>query len=187
MTDNDILRIGAILVGIVLCTNGFKIQKLLITIAWFCIGFLLSSLIVPNFIDSNNICLIINFVVGILLGSIGYKLEKLAILIAVAYLVYSSIGPYIKGLDPNIALLIHYGVSLLVGVLATFFIKPIMIITSSLAGSNLIKTYVPTLIAIPGNILTIIVIVIFAAGIIIQFKTSWDRLFCLFFCDKMLL
>lgn len=172
MTDNTIIQIAVILIGLALCTHGFKIQKLLITVAWFCVGFSLASWIAPQYIDSNTVCLIISIVAGLILGSLGFKLEKIALLIAVAYMVYISVGPYIKGFEKDITTLIQLGVSVIVGLLAVFFIKPIMIVTTSLTGSNLIKSYLPLLVTIPGNILNVIIIIIFVAGIIYQFKTS---------------
>ncbi len=172
MSDNNILAIGAVLIGLALCTSGFKIQKLIITLAWFAIGYVLAGYIVPYFDLSSNINTIIQIVAGIILGSLGFKLEKLALLIAVAYLVYGSLSLYIKELDPNMVIVVKLVISVLVGTLATFFIKPIMIIVTSLAGSSIIKAYLPVFLTIPSNVLSIVILVIFVGGAIIQFKTS---------------
>ena len=170
--DNNILAIGAILIGLALCTSGFKIQKLIITLAWFAIGYVLAGYVLPYFDLSSQINTIIQIVVGLIVGSLGFKLEKLAILIAVAYLVYGSLNIKINNLDPNMVLVIRLVISALLGILATFFIKPIMILTTSLAGSSIIKSYLPTLVTIPSNVLSIVVLVILIGGAIFQFKTS---------------
>lgn len=170
--DNNILAIGAVLIGLALCTSGFKIQKLIIILTWFIIGYVLAGYVLTYFELNNTINLIIQIIAGIILGSLGFKLEKLAILIAVAYLAYGSLNLTIKSLDPNMVLVIRLVISALLGVLATFFIKPIMIIVTSLSGVAIIKNYLPVLVTIPTNVLSIVLIVILACGIIIQFKTS---------------
>ncbi len=162
----------AILIGLVICFYGFKIQKLVIALASFALGFTLSGAIASNFIDSNTALMVIKIVFGLILASIGFKLEKLALCLAVAYLTYGSIGSYITGFESNMKLAIQIGLSLVVGITSTLFIKPILICITSIAGSALIKQYLPTMITLDPKILTIIVIVIAVSGIITQLKTN---------------
>ena len=162
----------ALVLGVVLCFYGFKIQKLVITLAWFALGFVLSGQICANFINSETTLLIVKVVVGILLASAGYKLEKLALCIAVAYLTYGAIGSYITGFDATMTIVIQVGISIVVGILSTLFIKPILIGVTSIAGSALIKQYLPTLITLQPNVLTIIVLLIAVVGIVVQLKTT---------------
>ncbi len=170
--DNNILAIGAVLIGLALCTSGFKIQKLIIILTWFILGYALAGYVVSYFDLSSQINTIIQIVAGIILGSLGFKLEKLALLIAVAYLAYGSLNININNLDPNMLLVVRLVISVLLGLLATFFIKPIMIIVTSLAGTAIIKGYLPTLVSIPTNALSIVLIIVLVCGVIIQFKTS---------------
>ncbi len=170
--DNNILAIGAVLIGLALCTSGFKIQKLIIILAWFAMGYMVAQYVLTYFDLSKQVNIIIEIVAGLVLGSLGFKLEKLAVLIAVAYLVYGSLNIQINGLDANMMLVVRLVISALAGMLATFFIKPIMILVSSLAGSAIIKAYLPVLITMSSNVLSIVVLVVFVLGIIIQFKTS---------------
>lgn len=159
-------------ISLILCFFGFKVQKLVVTLAWFALGFTVAGAIGGNFLDGNTL-LIVEIVVGIILGSLGYKLEKLALAIAVAYLTYISIGPYITGFEEGVKLIIHIGGSLLAGILATFFIKPILIGVTSIAGATLIQRYLPVLIpAIPTQVALIIAIVIAVLGLLTQFKTN---------------
>lgn len=166
----QITALIAIVIGLLFCFAGYKIQKMLITIVWFALGFMFANKIGGYFISSTNLLLVIEIIVGIIVGSLGYKLEKLALCIAVAYLVYITIGPYIKGFEKEVTFIIHIGVSLLVGILSTLFIKPILIVVSSIAGANIIKYYLPTLITLSSNVLLIVVIVIAILGILAQFK-----------------
>lgn len=168
----EITAVIAILIGLLFCFAGYKIQKLLITIVWFVIGFILANKVGGYFISSSNLLLVIEIITGIIVGSIGFKLEKLALCISVAYLVYITIGPYIPNVEKGVEIIIHFGVSLLVGLLSTFFIKPILIIVSSIAGAHIIKYYLPTLVTIPANYLLICVVVIAVVGVLAQFKTN---------------
>lgn len=168
----EISALIAILIGILMCFAGFKIQKLFISLVWFVIGFSLAKYIGGNFIENSQMLLAVEIIVGIIVGSLGFKLEKLALFIAVSYLVFKTIGPYITGLDKGVALIVQGGISLLVGALSTLFIKPILIIVSSIAGANIIKAYLPTLIGLSSNIILIIVIVIAVLGALVQFKSN---------------
>lgn len=159
-------------VGLVLCLYGFKIQKLVITLAWFGVGYSIAGYVGGNFIEAANILLIVKVVSGLILASMGYKLEKLALCIAVAYLVYTSIGPYITEYEGAMAFAIQLGISLVVGILSTLFIKPILICITSIAGATIVKQYIPTFITLQPNILFIGFIVLAVCGILIQLKSN---------------
>ena len=159
-------------ISLIMCFLGFKVQKLVITLAWFIIGYKLAGVVGGNFLDGNTL-LITQIVVGIILGSLGYKLEKLALAIAVAYLTFISIGPYITGFEEGIRLIIHIGGSLLAGILATFFIRPILIGITAIAGATLIRENLPIVIpSITSQIALITAIVIAVLGLLTQFKTT---------------
>jgi hypothetical protein len=170
----QVMSLIILIVGLLLCFFGFKIQKMLIMVAWFLIGYNLVGYAngYLHLITDSNILIIVSIVVGLLLAGAGFKLEKIALFIAVAYLTFTSIKAYIPISDPRIALLVQAAVSLLVGALSTLFIKVILIGVSSLAGAALVKQYLPLFINIPANILVIVVVVLVVAGIITQLKTS---------------
>ena len=168
----DVTALIILGISLVLCFFGYKVQKFVVILAWFALGFTIAGAIGGNFLDGNTL-LIVQIVVGIILGSMGLKLEKLALAIAIAYLTYISIGPYITGFEKGLTLIIHIGGSLLAGILATFFIKPILIGVTSIAGATLIKQYLPVIIPSLGSqIVLIIAIVIAVFGLLTQFKTN---------------
>ena len=169
---DQVMSLIILIMGILLCFFGFKIQKMLIMVAWFLIGYNLVGYANGYFhlITDSTVLIIVSIVVGILLA--GVKLEKIALFIAVAYLTFTSIKAYIPIEDPRIALLVQGALSLVAGALSTLFIKHILIGVSSFAGGALIKQYLPVFITIPANILLILVIVIAVAGVLVQLKTS---------------
>jgi hypothetical protein len=170
----QVMSLIFLIVGLLLCFFGFKIQKMLITVAWFLIGYNLVGYANDYFhlISDSNILILVSIVVGLLLSGVGFKLEKLALFIAVAYLTFTSIKAYIPIDDPRILLLVQAALALIAGALSTLFIKPILIGVSSFAGAALVKEYLPLFITIPANILLIIVIVIAVAVVIVQLMTS---------------
>ena len=170
--DANVSALIAIAIGLALCLFGFKIQKSVIAIAWFGIGFTLADKIGSNFIEAANILLIVKIVAGILLASVGFKLEKLAIAIAVGYLTYTSIGAYITGFEESLKLIIHIGISIGAGILSMLFIKPILICITSIAGATIVKEYLITFITLEPSVLMIGTIVLAVVGIIIQLKTT---------------
>lgn len=170
--NNEVTAIISIIIGIILCFCGFKVQKLLITLAWFALGFTLGGLVGGYFIDNQTTLLIIEIIVGLILGGAGYKLEKLALFIAVTYLTFKTVGPFVSGYEKGVELLIEGGISLLVGALSTFFIKPILIVVSSIAGATLIKESIPIFVTLSANTLLIVCVVVAILGIISQLKTN---------------
>lgn len=163
-----------ILIGLLFCFYGYRIQKLMIAIAWFAIGFQLMGMIGPNFINDEVILLVVKIIVGLILASIGFKLEKLAIFIAAAYLAYETLASYVPLLHQTkeLTFLIQGGLSLLIGALAILFIKPILIIITGVAGANFVKECIPTFITLDASILTIGFIVLAVLGILFQFKNN---------------
>ena len=168
----DVTALIIIGIGLILCFFGFKVQKLVVTLAWFALGFSVAGLIGGKFVDGNTL-LIIQIVAGIILGSLGLKLEKLALAIAVAYLTYIAIGPYINGFEEAVETIIHFSVSIGAGILAIFMIKPILVGVTAVAGSTLIKQYLPVVIpSLSAQVVLIISIVIAVLGLLTQFKTN---------------
>ena len=168
----DLTAIVFILIGIVLAFYGYKAQKISIIIACFFFGFTLAGQFLAPYIADEKVLLLVKALVGLVLSLVGLKVEKLALFLGIAYLVYMSIGNYITGMDPNVKLMIQAGIALIVGALATMFIKHIIIIVSGIAGASLVQQYLPALFNIPIGILTIITLIIGVAGILYQFKTN---------------
>ncbi len=172
--DSNLIALIAIVIGIILCFFGFKVQKLVVGIALFGLGWSLAGDIAVRFITDSNVLLIIKIVVGLILASLGYKLEKLALAVSVAYLTYTAIGSYVSslGFDSGITLIIHVCGSLLAGILATFFLKPILIGITSIAGATVIKDYLPTLVKLDATVALIITVVVTVLGLLYQFKSN---------------
>lgn len=163
-----------LIIGLVLCFCGYKIKKILITFAWFLIGFNLSSIIMSNFISSETTLLIASLIVGLVLAIIGNKIERLAVYIAVAYLSYKALSTYLVFDSQNTTMLINGVASLIIGALSVKLIRPIIIIVSCIYGTSLVTTNLPLLFNISNTIINIISIALIVISIIYQLKTTKD-------------
>lgn len=169
----DLITVISIVIGVILTFFGYKIQKAVITLAWFLIGFGISNYICPNFITNEYLLLGVNIIVGLLLSSIGFKLEKLALVIAIAYFTYSCINGMVNIGEPTINFIIEITISMIIGALSLLVFRPIIICVTAGYGTSLIKANVLSLINPVPNIAVLIAsIIVFGLGILYQFNTT---------------
>ena len=169
---NSIHPIILIVVGSVISLFGYKIQKLVLTLGCFALGYTISSNICPNFITDSTTIIIVNIIAGIIIASLGYKIEKLAVAGTVAYLVYTSLTTYAGIIPYEMTNVIKLIASLVCGIIALLLIKPILIITTSIGGISILLNGLVTYITIPSNIYFIVLICAILLSTIIQFKTN---------------
>lgn len=168
----DYIRLFYLILGLLLCLVGFKMQKAAIFVSWFLLGFNLSYGFLNNIIESEKILLVICFTISILAGYLGFKLEKLSIFVAVAYFSYEILGSFIKIDNHVIELIVNIVSSLIVGGVAVYFMKPVMICVTALYGGVLLNENIGHFVMLPSSILSIAVVLIVIMSIIFQFKTN---------------
>lgn len=172
--------IMALIIGAIMLFAGYKVQKVMIFIAWFLLGYNLSHDICISFLSNETLLLVINIIIGLVFGSIGYSLERLSLFIAVSYLTYQVLSSYFavnlqqvfadQG-DLMVFAILVAG-SMIVGGIAVSFMKPIIIIVTSLYGANLIKLNMGAVVSIEAQYILYIAIALFVIGMIVQFKTN---------------
>lgn len=160
------------IIGIILCLCGYKIQKVVITLTWFLLGFNLSAALLPNIISDETTVLITSLIIGVVTGIFGFKLEKLALFITVSYLAYLVLENLLDFDSTYINILARGGIALLIGALSIILLKPILITVSILGGVSLIYTNLPLLINMSQQINIIICIALIIISFIYQIKTT---------------
>ncbi len=170
----NLLAIIAIVIGIIFAYYGYRVQKILIIIACFGFGYTLAGELLSPLIADSKVLLLVEALLGCVCALIGLKIEKLAVFLGVAYLAYSAVGAYLPPISSDIVrIMIQAGLALVIGALATMFLKEIVIIASAIYGAGLIQQYLPQIIpSISTLALTIITILIAITGIIFQFKSN---------------
>ena len=170
---DSITPIAGLIIGVLLLFFGYKLQKWIVILGWFLLGYMLGGYIGGLF-TSGTILLLIQIGCGLLLAGGGWKLEKIALCVAIAYYAYCVLVPYNISIFPehiyNLALII--GISIIIGIVAVRFIKPILILVTAFYGATMIVQYLPTYISIPSNYLTIGFYVLIVIGAIVQGKTN---------------
>ena len=170
---DSITPIIGIIIGVLLLFLGYKLQKWIVILGWFLLGYMLGGYIGGMFTEG-TILLLIQLGCGLLLAGGGWKLEKIALCVAIAYYAYCVLVPYNINIFPehlyNVAFII--GVSIIIGIVAVRFIKPILILVTCFYGATMIVQYLPNFVSIQSNILTIGFYVLIIIGAIVQGKTN---------------
>ncbi len=174
---NDILTIIQVaimfLLGLVLIFDGYKIERVIITIIWFLLGFNIAKDILGLFNYTAGIVpIIIEVIVGLCFASVGFKLERLAFFIAVAYAVFIAIPNYYVLDNKIIYFAIKILVAVAIGLLAIKFRAIIYTLIASLLGATLMKRAIlilfPSLSSGIMTVINVVVIILVIVGIISQ-------------------
>lgn len=169
---DNIIRLFAcisLVIGAVECFAGFKIMKAMIAIWGFFIGAML-GVIIGVASESIILGMIMVIVLGVILAVLSFKLYAAGIFILTVFL--TAIALYIMFENIFAALLFAIGV----GVLAIYFIKPVVIITTAVSGAGIIlsSAYLIMDLGMNGSpVITVILwIPIALAGISVQYITT---------------
>jgi len=130
----SIIRLFAcisLVIGAVECFAGFKIMKAMMAIWGFFIGAML-GVVVGVLAESTALGVILVIVFGVTLAVLSFKFYLAGIFILTAFL--TTIALYIMFENIFVALLLAIGV----GVLAIYFVKPVVIITTAVSGAGII-------------------------------------------------
>lgn len=165
----NLTNIMALIIAIITCFFGYKLNKALITILGLILGFWLSVTYLPSIIDSQTIIYIISIIIAIFAGLISYKLYLVGIFFLCFIAAYILCEPL--GLTDNIQIIFGLIVGIFAGILGVKFTKPLMIISTSLSGSSIISKTLFSILNFQNNILIFIISIIFTIlGITYQFK-----------------
>lgn len=164
------IPIIAIIIGVFLCLFGYRIKKVAFIIIWFLIGYLLASYAIAQIEIDQLWRQLIPIVAGTLLGVLGFSIEKLCIFAVATFGVSTTIIDTFQLSEP-LPIILAIAVGVVVGIIATRFIKPLGIITTSLSGAKLIAKYTVIQFSLAHNpYFFIIICVAFAIGTIYQFN-----------------
>ncbi len=172
MDFDSIMRLFAcisLVIGAVECFAGFKIMKAMMVIWGFFIGAII-GVVVGVTAKSTILGFIVVVAFGIGLAVLFYKLYLAGIFILTAFL--TTIALYI--MFENIIIALPFAVA--VGVLAICFVKPVVIITTSISGAGTIlsSAYLMMGLGLNANPIatTVLWIPMALAGIVVQHVTT---------------
>ena len=167
----NIVNIITIVISIITCFFGYKLNKTLIAILGLIIGFNLGVTYLPNLITDQQVTYIISAIIALITGMISYKLYLVGVFLLCSLSAFILSGNL--NLSENIQIIVSIVFGLIAGVLGVKFTKPIMIISTSLAGASTLIESSLTLFNFQNNTLEIILfIIITILGIMYQFKQN---------------
>lgn len=168
----SIIRLFAcisLIIGAIECFAGFKIMKAMLAVWGFFIGAVLGVLIGVA-AESTVLGAVLVIIFGAALAFLSYKLYLAGIFLLSAFL--TAIAVYIMFENIYVALLLAIGV----GVLAIFFVKPVVIVTTSISGAGIILSSAYLIMNLGMNGSTFVTVILWIpialAGIAVQYVTT---------------
>ena len=161
-----------LVIGILGCFFGFKLTKLFIAICGFAIGAVI-GLILSLEIDESYALLLIP-VCAIVLAILSYKLYKVGVFV-ISFLNGASIGLIVSLMlthDLESASIIAFIIGLIVGIVSVVFIKPVLIISTSINYGNVAGLFLALLLSSDETMRKILPWIFIVAGLLFQIKTN---------------
>ncbi len=176
---NEILTVIQVaimfLIGLIFIFEGYRIERVIVTIIWFLLGFNLAKDVLGLFnFDTGIVPFIIEVIVGSCFAAVGFKLERIAFFIAIAYAVFIAIPNYFILDNKIVFLIVRLLIALVIGLLAVKFRAIIYILIASLLGATLMKRAILVLFPVlPAGVMTVInviVVILVVIGILSQLE-----------------
>lgn len=165
----DIINIITIVISLVTCFFGYKLNKIIIAIFGLIIGFNLGITYLPNLLTDQTIIYIISAIIAIAVGMISYNLYLVGVFLLCALATFTLCDNL--NLSENVQMIVSIVIGLIAGILGVKFTRPIMIISTSLAGASTFTENALTLFKIQNDILALIIFIIITIfGMLYQFK-----------------
>lgn len=165
----DIINVITVIIALVTCFFGYKLNKIIIAIFGLIIGFNLGVTYLPNLLEDQTIIYIISIILALITGMISYKLYLVGVFLLcalAAFILCENLN-----LEQNIQMIVSIIIGLVAGILGVKFTRPIMIISTSLAGASTFTESALNLFKIQNNTLSLIIfIIMIILGISYQFK-----------------
>lgn len=167
----SIIEIITLIIAIITCFFGYKLNKGLIAVLGLIIGFNLGITYLPNLIENETAVYIASIILAIALGLISFKLYLVGVFLLCALFAYIFCENL--NLSENIQMIVSLIAGLIAGIIGVKFTRPLMIISTSLAGAGIISETALNLLNIKNDTISIIIILILAIlGMIYQFKQN---------------
>lgn len=165
----DVTSIIAIIIAIITCFFGYRLNKTLIAIIGLLIGFNIGIIFLPAVITNQTLVYILSAIIALVIGLISYKLYLAGIFLlcaSSAYILSENLN-----LADNIQIIVGLIVGVIAGILGIKFTRPLIIISTSFCGSSIIINKLLPILNIQNNTISIIITLIIAIlGIIYQFS-----------------
>ena len=150
---------------------GYRLNKILVMIIGFYIGYKLGDAFLPQLISDDVIVTFVSIVIGIIIGFIAFGTYLFGVFILCFFLAYSICEAFID-ID-TLKIIIGVVAGVVAGIVGVKFVRPIIIITTSLTGGFFVVSSAIQLLNIDSTAIYIICGLILAAiGALSQFRNK---------------
>ncbi len=167
-----IILIVEVIIGLILLFAGYKFKSKLMAVIWFVVGYLLVKTLLPVFITGIDpkILFLITVLGGLIFAFFSFELtsisEYIIGFIAGFTIVTSFLGTGLLGIIVGVI------AGLILAGIAYKFAKYIIILATAYVGAYLVAPVVPQIITNLGIETSVIALVLFVVGAIVQFLTT---------------
>ena len=154
------------------CFFGYKLLKLCIQVCGFFSFGIFGGVIAKNFTDSQVVITIISLLFALLGTFIAFKLYKVGV-----FILCGSMG-FLLGYVVMQNVLLGIIIAIIVGTLSVIFLKPVVIISTSVSSGLLSGLSLVTILGQQDNLIlgTILGILFAAGGLFVQFTTNKESI-----------
>ena len=165
--------ITTVIIAAITCLFGFRLNKLLIAVAGFGVGYYLCNAGLTSALGEGFITFAVSILVGLLIAFLAFKLYLAGIFVLCFVLAYAACNVFIEA--GTLGTILSIAAGLIVGMLGVWFTRPIIIISTSLSGAFVIADNILPLLNFNmpiANLIVGLVIAFLAAEY--QFRTTKD-------------
>ena len=165
----------SIALGLVGCFLGYKLLKIWMALVGFAIGMTLGCYFSYQHVANVAIAVLIGFLLGVLLGFIVYRIYLVGVFVIALVTTLGFVGQLLAHYDEPgwLWLIITLVLAIVVAILATRFVKPIIIISSSLNGAVMVMMGTFKVFQTDAsNIMLLAALLLAILGIMVQFFTN---------------
>ncbi len=162
-----------LIIALVCCFTGYRLNRLISTITGFIFGIALGSFLLGRFADMNGIFrLVLLILIGVILALIFFALKRFGMFLfcfALVFLTVWSMAPAFETLP----VLIGLAAGLVAAIASVIAERPVTIVITAFCGGWWTAVFLSYMTGIdPLGILAVITVILTAAGSIVQFRTT---------------
>mgnify|MGYP003279892495 CR=1 FL=1 len=163
---------AGILSALISCFFGYRLLKVWTTLIGFIAGFCLGSYLSEQFVDSSWIPVAVGLVTAALFAALAFKAYMAGVFL-VGGLWAFAVSVLLIQADTGWMFLLCGGIGLVTGIFAVWFVKPVIIVVSSLQGGVQLSALTLSMLHIDQSTVLIITgVVIGILGMIFQFLNN---------------
>ena len=171
METQTIILIVSLIIGILSCFMGYRLHRIVVMVIGFYFGYKIGDIFLPQVMSDASLIPIISVIIGIFVGYMAFSMYLLGIFVLCFMVAYTICGSFIE--LEMLKIIIGAVAGVIVGIIGVNYVRPIMIILTSLIGGFLISGSGLDLLNIDNTVIYILIgLVLAILGALAQFRNK---------------